>query len=111
MGIFDKNISTDGTFGKVTVIFCNAPVRVIPSKTPSLLPLATQGTDNPLGAHPEDSDMVSVHIDHILALKIIEMYSGRQWCGTATAEWNSFKNHLKMVRIPQNSQVYFHGLK
>ncbi len=38
------------------------------------------------------------------------IYSGRQWCGTATAEWDSFKNHLKMIRIPRNSELFFHGL-
>ncbi len=35
-------------------------------------------------------------------------YSGREWCGTATAEWDS---HLKMFRIPWNSLGFFHGLK
>ncbi len=27
------------------------------------------------------------------------MYNGRQWCVTATDEWDSVKNHLKVVRI------------
>ncbi len=29
----------------------------------------------------------------------IYIYSGRQWCGTATIEWDSFKKHLTTVRI------------
>ncbi len=26
-------------------------------------------------------------------------YNGRQWCGTATAEWDSFQNHFTTVRM------------
>ncbi len=38
-------------------------------------------------------------------------YSGRKWCGTATAEWDSFQNHPKVVRILWNSQLVCLWLK
>ncbi len=38
------------------------------------------------------------------------IYSRRQWCGTATTEWDSFKIHLKVIRMPRNSKLLFHGL-
>ncbi len=41
----------------------------------------------------------------------INKCSGRQWCGTATAEWDSFQNHLKVVRISWNSEPVYLGLK
>ncbi len=48
------------------------------------------------------------HIAWLLKMRIVfSMYSWQQSCGTATAEWGSFKNHLKMVRIPRKSQGFF----
>ncbi len=35
------------------------------------------------------------------------LYSGRQWCGTVTAEWDSFPNHFTKVRMWHKWTWYF----
>ncbi len=37
---------------------------------------------------------------------IVLMYSGWQWCGTATTKWDSFKKHFTTVRFWRKSMYY-----